>query len=344
MTEKDAVSLQIERGYGLAVVEVDRAPGGYLHQTFRLRTDRGLRFLKVYSGPDWPASRVETTLQIQQFLALQGHPVPAVEPGRSGSLVVLAQSDLSPEGEGVMALMAFLPGRRLEPAEISDHGAFSAGQALGRLHQTLHPEAQPPDAGQALPFIPDPEHVALQAEQLAASAGGRCAQDEMDHLAIAAAEYRLESLRRRPIDPNDYADAIWQTVHGDFYPGNWLFDGHQNLSGVVDFDFCGPRWRAMEVARAAVETALRSDGSLYAPAARAVLQGYLTENQLRSGERRQMFRFWHDYLLFSLYPLPLRYSGAAMPHGWQALARRRHRLLTWLGAHLDDLQALAAGI
>jgi Ser/Thr protein kinase RdoA (MazF antagonist) len=237
---------------------------------------------------------------------------------------------------GLLAVMQFCAGRHLPPEAVTEPVARQVGALLARVHRALR--ILPAGA----PAVPDGAALVEQARSLLADARSRPDPDELDRLAVEAAEYRLAALQQRPPDPALYRGARWQVVHGDYYPGNLLFGPDGQITALLDFDFCGPRWRAAELGRAAVEAALRPDG--FRPAvARALLHGYLAEEPVP--ELRSLFRFWYDYLLGSLYPLPLRYRDPGrLPREWQRLARRRHRLLLWLGEHREELEALAGTV
>lgn len=192
-------------------------------------------------------------------------------------------------------------------------------------------------------MLPDPGVVRQEAEAVLAGAESRPEPDDMDRLAVEAARCRLQALEMGRLAPADYAGAVWQWVHGDYYPANLLWDEGGRLTGVVDFDFCSPRWRGLEVRRAAVEMGLRAGGGFSRETVRAFLMGYQHENALSPEERRDIFRLWYNHLLSSLYPLNLRCQpGQRLPHGWRQLALRRHRLLLWLEQHMVDLDRLLA--
>lgn len=295
--------------------------GGYLHKTFRADSSEGPLFLKLYTGQDWPLLHVESTLRIQQHLYTKGHPVPRL----------LGPAQVRPEG--VLVRMAFLPGHRID--QPGPEAAEAAGEALGRIHQELTNlpiETTPP--------LPATEAIRTRAQALLEAVQTHGTGDEMDNLAIEAAQFRLSWLDRHPIDPSLYAAARAQWVHGDYYPGNLLYTAPGALSGVVDFDFASVRYRSLEIARAAVECALRPDGRFDDETASAFLSAYRSAHPLPAEERRGGFRIWLEYLLGSLYPLPLRYRGGPMPHGWQRLARRRHELLRFLAENLEALESL----
>lgn len=314
--------------YGRSCSRLTPLAGGLIHSVWRADTDAGPLVVKRYHGPDWAPERILPTLQNQMRLASAGHPVPRVYPTRSGAL-------LAPDGDGWLTLQAFAPGGHLKQEELTPAIAHAIGATLGRLHGSL---ATLP-VGDGAPFIPQTEGVREGATALLEAATAQRHPDDMDRLAIAAARFRLDRLDRGGIDPGLYVGKRYQVVHGDYYPNNLLFSPDGAISAVIDWDFSGPRWREMEVARAAVEVGVRAEGDLDQGRVIAFLTGYLAEQPLSSGERRGMFQLWFDYLLWSLYPLPLKYRpDGALPTGWEALAHRRHRMLLLLDRYLPDLE------
>lgn len=317
-----------------------------MHETWQAEGAGQRWFIKLCAGPDWPPQRVCATLAAQQHLAEAGLPVPRVRRTLAGELAAAAAvggEGACPTGgaaaRATLAVMDFLPGHTRRPQQIPAEAAFTAGAMLGRLHHAL--AALPPGP----PAVPDRGAVRQEAEAVLAAACERVRPDAMDQLAMEAARYRLTALEAGHLAPAQYGDAAWQWVHGDYYPANLLWSEDQHLTGVVDFDFCGPRWRGLEVGRAAVETALLPDWAFRRPVAEAFLTGYQESHPLPLAERRGLFRLWYNHLLSSLYPLSLRYQeGQRLPHGWDRLARRRHGLLLWLGEHLAELEGLAGGV
>lgn len=240
--------------------------------------------------------------------------------------------------EGVLVRMAFLPGERID--QPGPEPARAAGAALGRIHRDL---AELPVEGR--PALPSTEAIRERALLLLDAVRAHSPRDEVDNLALEAAQFRLAWLERCPIDPALYAGAAAQWVHGDYYPGNLLYQRPEQLSGVVDFDFASVRYRGLELARAVVESGLRPDGRFDAATGAAFLAAYLAANPLPGKERSSDFRIWLEHLLSSLYPLSLRYQPeATLPHGWERLARRRHRLMRFLAENLAALERLAATI
>lgn len=319
--------------YGLRSERLIPLPGGFIHRVWRSDTTSGPRFVKLYRGEDWKPKSVLPTLNTQAYAFAAGHPVPKMYRTLGGDL-------LAPVADGWIAVSDFAEGRQLGSAELTDQAAANAGTVLGRLHRTL---AVLP-TGEATPFIPDTDGIRDRSRRLLANAQARETPDELDLVAIAAARYRLDAMERHPVDPLLYVGRAYQVVHGDFYPGNLLFVSGGILSAILDWDFCGGNWRGIEVARAVVETALTPDDQLDWQRATAFLDAYTAQQPLSTEERRSMFQLWFNYLLFSVYPFPLRYQpGAVLPEEWEELGRRRHRMLLVLGQYLLDLEEWAVG-
>jgi Ser/Thr protein kinase RdoA (MazF antagonist) len=320
----------IFRAYGVELVsEPEPWPGGHVHPAWRVCTDRGEWFVKWYAGAGWPAAMVRATLELQVAAARGGAPVPHIARTVSGDW-------LAPAAGGHLAAMDWVPGVTGVSGALTPARARAAGEVLGQLHRVL---AALPAAGPGL--VPDGELVRQRAEELLALEDARPLGGEAGALAREAALYRLRAVAAQPPDPDIYAHAHWQPCHGDYYPPNLLFDGDR-VAGVVDWDFAGPRWRAMEVTRAAVEAGYSLGAPWCRAATAAFLAGYQAVNPLAPQELTGGFRIWWDYLLWSCYPWPLPYTAPAQaPKDWLALARRRHGLMVWLGEHMTELVQIA---
>lgn len=329
---------ELRRCYGLEATTLQPVVGGYLHGTWRAVTRSNLVFIKIYTGVDWPKERILPTLAAQERLAEAGLPVPRIIRTQTGELAAA----IGPENWSApvaMTVMEYLPGSCMAPGCLSLAACRHAGGILGRIHQELGQIAP------GRPVLTGPDAVRREAEAVVQAVAARREPDEMDRLAAEAAQYRLDALATGRLAPADYEGATWQWVHGDYYPGNWLWNEVGRITGVVDFDFCSPRWRGTEVGRAAVEVGLRAVGVFSRDGARAFLLGYLDANPLSTPEQRGIFRLWYNHLLSSLYPLTLRYQpGQRLPHGWDKLALRRHHLLLWLDEHMEVLEGLLVGI
>lgn len=318
------------RSYGLDLVAAPvRCTGGYVHHSWRVQTVQGSWFVKHYAAAGWSQEGIVRTLQVQEAATAAGLPVPRVLRTRGGEMIAAVAG-------GFLVVMQWLGG---ESGGRSLKQARAAGDALGRLHAVL---ARLPAAGDRL--APGRAAIMQRAQALLEMERERGLGGEAGELARQAAEYRLAACGQEPLGEEVYGAARWQVCHGDFYPPNLLF--HQDeVSGIVDWDFAGPRWRVMEVARAAVEAGGGADGAWRPDVACALLEAYHEQNPLSARERVYGFWLWWEYLLWSLYPWPLPYTAPdQVPADWLALAKRRHGLLVWLGEHQVELAELGAGL
>lgn len=315
--------------YGVAATDATPVPGGLVHPVWRLTVPGGAWFVKWYRGTAWGRGQLAPVLLAQTVAADAGLPAPRPFADRGGHPV-------SPWQKGLLVCSEYLPGSTLLPGQFNLMRSESYGAALGRLHRAL--AALPAgDAG-----IPDAPGIEVRCRDLLALAEGWRNPTAGDRLAVESLRYRLQMLRANGIDRAAYAACTWQVCHGDYFPANLLWLGDR-LTGIVDFDFAGPRWRTIELARAAVEAAWLEGGGVAPALYQAVLRGYQAANPLPAAECQAGPRLWWEYLLDSLYPLPARYNNPVnLPVHWEKVLRRRHNLMVWLGEHLPELAALSA--
>ncbi len=325
----EELAAHVRNAYGVAATGATVVPGGLVHPAWRLTVPGGAWFAKWYRGTAWGRPQLVPVLMAQTTAADAGLPAPR-------PFADLAGHPLSPWRDGLLVCSEYLTGVTLPPQQINDALATAVGAALGRLHRAL--AALPAEQ----PWIPNAVVVATRCQDLLALAEGWRNPTAGDRLAVESLQYRLNALKATGIDARGYDGCSWQVCHGDYFPANLLFDGGQ-LTGIVDFDFAGPRWRTLELARAAVETAWLPDGGIAPGIYKAVLAGYQSTNPLSSAERAAGPRLWWEYLLHSVYPLPARYTDPDnLPRRWEDLLRRRHNLMAWLGNHQAGLVALGA--
>lgn len=325
----DALAAHVRTVYGVAAGDAAPVPGGLVHPAWRLSVPGGAWFVKWYRGTAWGREQLAPVLMAQAVAADAGLPAPR-------PFADLAGRPLSPWRGGLLVCSEYLPGVTLPPVQLNAAMAAALGAALGRLHRAL--AALP--AGEAQ--VPDAKAIEVRCRDLLALAEGWRNPTAGDRLAAESLRYRLQMLKANGIATAAYAACTWQVCHGDYYPANLLWTGEQ-LTGIVDFDFAAPRWRTLEVARAAVEAAWLPEGGVAPGIYRAVLEGYQSSNALSAAELGAGPRLWWEYLLHSVYPIPARYTDPVnLPAHWAEVLRRRHNLMVWLGEHLTELAALSA--
>ena len=322
-----ALLCAVEEAYELAISDLGRLPGGHIHDVWAAASRRGPVVLKRYRGvsPD----QLLRSLEVQQAAHRAGLPVPAVIPNARGGLAAETPA-------GWVTVQVRAPGSHRETGRFTLALAESTGRALGRLHRALAGLARSGLAG--APAAPDPDEVRRECEAWLDRLRSVADPDEWDLLAVEEAEYRLRLLPRHTLRPAEEAVEEAQWTHGDFYPGNLLYDERDQVTAVLDWDFAAFRPPGGEVARAAFEVARSGPGKLDRGRFDAFLAAYAAEVPLTADQRALMFRRLFFHQLSVLYPLALRrLSGAALPAGWQALARRRYEIVREIEQSLDML-------
>jgi len=211
---------------------VQRTERGTNNRSFIVECDRSTYFLKRYDNEPDP-QRYKFEHRITAAIAAQGPPfaVPETILSRSGETHVLV-------GDRNAALFTVIPGSAARYGDPVD--AAGCGRALGDLHAALtEVDLGPPDAGPRTfgdlatvhPLVPDPEGAirdTINDEALANAAAAIMASTQSRWLAVTS-------------------DWPLTWIHGDFYPTNVLQQSHR-VTGIVDFEFAGAGYRAMDVA------------------------------------------------------------------------------------------------
>lgn len=322
----EALTTLVQSEYDLDVAGLRPLAGGHIHEVWRADSNRGPIVLKHYANIE--PGQLRTSLELQQCSHEAGIPVPAVIPNRLGHLATKT-------GRGYVTAQSFIAGEHRGSAAFTPALAESAGRTLALVHRVLA-AASPTGAPPGAPSVPSADKVRRDSETWLKELSRVPDPDEWDRMAIAEAEYRLRALSSHAIETDRYHVDVAQWTHGDFYPGNLLFDVRDQVVAILDWDFAGCRYRGGEIARAAFEVA-RTDGpQLDGGLFRAFLSAYARETPLSVDQRALMFHQLFHHQLSVLYPLSLRrLPGALLPTGWQALARRRYHVVREIEQNLD---------
>lgn len=199
-------------------------------------------------GRDDPG-RVAFAQAVQGHLAASGYPVPAIVPTRDGQPCLRL-------GGHTYEVFEFRPGVRYDG---SIGGSAAAGDALARLHRALdgcRPPGDPPRTGYHGAVGIDaglariPEKVA--AREPGTSIGGL--RRTCEYLGDA---YHEAALR---VDQGGFRSWPAGIIHGDWHPGNLLYDGNGRVSAVLDFDSARREPPAADLANGALQFSM-----IYAP-------------------------------------------------------------------------------
>lgn len=242
---------------------VDTPAGSYLLRTYR--SDRS-------------AEQIRYELNILNILQQKSLPfqVPAPMPTATGNLFAVFD-------ETMITLSPYLPGSM--PQNDNLEQAFSAGQALAELVQALT-DTQAETTSQMTPFplsidfqgwagIPIDPAGLIQALPL-----NKAEQEQI--LAL------LENTQA--IAPSLYKTLPQQIIHRDYDQSNILMEGN-SVSGVLDFEFCGPDLRVLDLAYALSKWpfGLWGTGKEW-PVIDAFGQGYMDRQELPVSELEMLPR------------------------------------------------------
>jgi aminoglycoside phosphotransferase (APT) family kinase protein len=200
-------------GWGLAVSRVAPAPG-HTNQTWFLDDRLVLR----RSWPGKPLARIEREEHALRWLAGAGLPVPRLIPTPGGQ-------DRAWDGSRALHLFERRPGSTVDwRVPLTPDRALAAIGCLDRVHSALASFPEP---------LLDDDPLGPLARRLNALAAAPpltplCELAESWERFEVRARALLEDARSLPWRP-----AGW--LHGDFHPGNLLFEGDE-VSAVLDLD------------------------------------------------------------------------------------------------------------
>lgn len=294
------------------VVRVDPA-GGTAAPKCVLWTETG-RYLLRRRREEFRAPEVIAyDHSLLQYLRVHGLPVPEVVPTRDGGTWVEFEG-------GVYEIHAWLPGRPFEQGRLAQ--TTHAARLLARLHD-LTKDFRPAGAKNRA-REDEPAGLLKQLEPYLSQARG----ETLSVLERMAAELRRMS---EALPENAYRRLPHCIVHGDFHPGNVLFQGDE-VSAMLDFDWANRQSRLVDVRDGLYFFAYRRPENLEAddiwsltqPAARdadsvrVFLEEYSRTAPLTAAERQAL------PLLLRSRLCQMRIRGAR-----KVPARKRLRFLAW---------------
>jgi Ser/Thr protein kinase RdoA (MazF antagonist) len=258
--------------YGLDEVRC-RLIKATVRDVYRVESRQGPAILAVYRHERRTAAEIEAELDLLDLLAERGPAVgvvvaPSRRTMRGTRLLALA----APEGTRFAVLFQFMAGATLDRATEPDL-AHRYGQTIARLHGLTDAWLTTVPSASARTPLDAALLLDRSLEQIGGFLGHRPADLDMVRQAATLLGRRLAAL---PRDPPGYG-----LVHGDVIPSNVLVAPNGALT-PLDFDFCGPGWRAFDVA-----TYLHVIGEQRSPDAsgQAFLAGYESIRPLFAWER-----------------------------------------------------------
>lgn len=237
----------------------------------------------------------------------------------------------TPEGE-IWVLSPRLYGQQVQPND-PDH-AYAVGAALAELHKVLA-LIQPLLRPDFMDYNPE-ERTLLHLR-------GRL-PIETEALGLPNTPEGIHRLRRFLIlakqfqVPPPLNDQLhWHIIHGDFFGTNLLYNG-ERVTGVLDFKFARPDYRAREFAETLMRVA-NDLGPLFWGTARAFVEGYASMLSLTRAEidvtPRFMVEYQVDRIMYYAYSQPQRAAEAL---------RIQEDISAWLEIEQPRLLAMLRGV
>ena len=276
LVSADALAPVLEEAYGLAGVRVELIKAMTL-DTYKVHSRSGAFVLRIYPAARRSEEEVRGELELLSYLDAAGISVgaPVVRPDGSRFLALEV-----PEGTRCAALFPFAPGVPMgamsspEPALVREYGAM-----LARLHGAADAIPSPPPR----PALGIAELVDEPAEALLRVLGPYSSGGLMTRHALEKIRPAIAALPA--------AAPAWGLCHGDTGPSNVLVARDGKLT-LIDFNFCGPGWRAHDLA------AFFNDAS--PESAMAFGEGYQSVRELLPEEREAIIPLQAAHLLWVL--------------------------------------------
>ena len=252
-TELARVLSRYDTGIIESIVQIRRGSAGSIK--WAVQCERGGLLLKRRPLGDSPAA-LRFMHMAQDELAKAGVPLPALIPPRrvgNGKVETGPGSRWVRLDGRVYEVFLFLPGGRYDRTSVS---AMEAGRTLALVHAAL---AQIEASGEVAPTLSSGFFRALKVQTDLVAAGERLGHDVRAVTKSLGAMYSLACERAITCGAGDWPR---QLIHGDWHPGNLLFEGSK-VVGVIDYDTLRADPRAMDVAYGALQfSALRAEGPL----------------------------------------------------------------------------------
>jgi len=220
----------VAREYGLEDVRCQLLKAVTL-DTYLVRSRSGSFALRVYPAVRRTEDEVRGELEFLVRLDAAGIPVtvPVARPDGSRHLPLDA-----PEGTRFGVLFGFVAGQALNERPLPEH-LRAYGALLARVHQAA--DAMPPIPSR--PVLALDELVDQPLDELLQAFGARSSAGSMGRYAAAVVRPVIAAL---PLDA-----PVYGFCHGDPGTSNALVTSDGRLT-LLDFDFCGPAWRAHDLA------------------------------------------------------------------------------------------------
>lgn len=319
--------------YRIVPTDVCEGPSGTATSNYVAKDGDGRRWFEK-SYPEHAGLDAERrALELAEFAALGGVPVPVVRRTLDGNLIAV-------DGGLAVSVAEFAEG-----AETAGDGLYGArwaavGATVGQLHRTLarHPDGPPRRAPSD--EICDVQRGRQRLERLLARYAKQPPSSPFGTWARDAAQQRLDELPAMATMLETLpATLATQIVHGDLSSLNLMLEG-EKVAAVIDFRPPAHRSPMWELGRIVLDPrTVLSAPNWSAGLATAVAAYSETNPAMPAEDLLTVPRVAAGYLACSVYPLslPLDDPTAVTPE-LEAYGRARHKALGVLCARLDEAE------
>lgn len=236
------MSLSLEQvlaqAYGLGDAALTHMGRGAVNQNYLAEAGGRRYVLKSYAVRSYTPEEIRRSQAAQVHAGRAGIPVPTILPNLAGDAVTEIPG-------GFVVLSEHIAGRHHDRPNMPATAARSMGEMLGQIHLALA-EIQP-----VPPYaIPDPAERRTYLERLLREAERRRHESREDEACCQTLSHNLAALERLAHLAPRFAGLPVQWVHGDYQDTNVIFDEHDRVAAVIDFDNFKVRLRANELMRA----------------------------------------------------------------------------------------------
>jgi len=304
---------------------------GVTNLTKAIETPAGSYILRAYRG-DRAVQQIRYELGVLRTLQEKTLPfqVPAPIPTVTGELLAVLAGT-------VVSLTPRLSGSQPQNDDLEQ--TYAAGRALAELVKALE-EIRLEVASEAAPFPSSGDFEAW-------AGGSILPANLLRELPLAKAEQEqiLMLMEETQVSaPTLYRSLPQQIIHRDYDQSNILMEGN-SVIGVLDFEFCGPDLRVLDLAYALSQwpSGLWNTGQEW-PVIDAFGRGYLQQQGLTAPELEALPLVFHLRATASLFFHLGRFAqGVETPE--EILERIQEALVTenWLQLHADELVKHAHG-
>jgi Ser/Thr protein kinase RdoA (MazF antagonist) len=275
----EALARHIEREYDLANVQCQLITAT-LRDVYLVTSLQKRFILFVYSSGLRSVEYIQAEWRFVAYLATQGVPVAPAELTRSGALLLTFHA---PEGVRYGVLTQFVQGQHLR-----QRPSVSAVRSYGRHIATIHKLADAmPDALSR----PVNDVAGMVRQSIAAAETVLIERRDVVAYLHECATLLYAELATLPKESPAYG-----MIHGDVIRTNAQVSNDGTVT-VLDFDFCGPGWRAYDIATFLLTIRGTSDEEQFAD---AFLNGYLDTRALAQLEYEMLPLFEAARAIFDI--------------------------------------------